>query len=204
MGIAERRERDRQEMRRLILEKATDLFLRDGFENVSIRKIAEQIEYSPATVYLYFKDKDEILYALHTEGFERLYALQKEVLSIADPVERLREHGRRYVSFGLKFPEYYELMFIMSSLGKVIEEKDEWSVGFRSYDRLRQDVKACMDARRIPQTDPEAATFALWSLVHGMVSLIIRKRCVMIPEEQLDNVVEAALGFAMETLQGGT
>jgi AcrR family transcriptional regulator len=85
MGIAERRESDKQRMRGRILEAAMKLFLKEGFERVTIRAIAKAIEYSPATIYLYFKDKNEILYALQTIGFEKLYKEQQDVLKIKDP-----------------------------------------------------------------------------------------------------------------------
>ena len=77
MGIKERKENEKSEMKELILKTAMKLFLDKGFNNITIRNIAEKIEYSPATIYLYFKNKDEILYTLRREGFENLYELQK-------------------------------------------------------------------------------------------------------------------------------
>ena len=200
MGTAERRERDRQEMRRLILETAKKLFLKDGFENVTIRKIADKMEYSPATVYLYFKDKAEILYALHTEGFEKLYAEQKKTLSIQDPWQRLRAGGEVYLKFALENKEYYDLMFIMSDTGRLISEKKEWSIGQRSYDVLRDAVRDCIEAGYLQEVDVEVASFTLWSLVHGIVSLIIRNRC-MVPTEQLPFVISGVLEFAMQGIK---
>ncbi|HYQ86264.1 MAG TPA: helix-turn-helix domain-containing protein, partial [Bacteroidota bacterium] len=70
MTVAARKMREKEEMKTLVLETAMKLFLDEGFGNVSIRRIAENIDYSPATIYLYFKDKDEILFALHSAGFE--------------------------------------------------------------------------------------------------------------------------------------
>jgi AcrR family transcriptional regulator len=99
MGIAERRENDRQKMRGLILDTAMKLFFKEGFEHVTIRAIAQAIEYSPATLYLYFKDKNDILYALQTMGFDKLYGKQREVLTIKDPRKRLRQMGRVYIEF---------------------------------------------------------------------------------------------------------
>ena len=69
MGISDRKEREKEEMRRRILESAKKLFLELGYEKTSVRAIAEDIEYSPATIYLYFKDKNELLFALHQEAF---------------------------------------------------------------------------------------------------------------------------------------
>src|SRR5918995_1571884 len=69
MGIKERQERDREAVRRAILDAARELFVAEGFQNVSIRKIAERIEYSPAAIYSYFPSKDDIFFALAEEGF---------------------------------------------------------------------------------------------------------------------------------------
>ena len=72
MGILERKEREREDMRRLILNAARELFLEQGYEKTSIRNIADVIEYSPATIYLYYKDKNELFFALHEEAFLKL------------------------------------------------------------------------------------------------------------------------------------
>ena len=74
MGIKERQERDREAVSRAILDAARELFVAEGYGNVSIRKIAERIEYSPAALYGYFPSKDDIFYALAEEGFRLLYA----------------------------------------------------------------------------------------------------------------------------------
>lgn len=187
-------------MRSLILEAAKRLFLKDGFENVTIRNIADKIEYSPATVYLYFKDKDEILYALHTEGFEKLFAEQQKTLSISDPWQRLRAGGEVYIKFALENREYYDLMFIMTETGRIISKKEDWGVGQRSYDVLRNAVRDCIEAGYLPRVDIEVASFALWSLVHGMASLVIRDRC-MIPVEQIPFVISGALEFSLQGIR---
>ena len=73
MGIKERQERDREAVRRSILDAARELFVSEGYRNVSIRKIAEKIEYSPAAIYGYFPSKDDIFYELAEEGFHLLH-----------------------------------------------------------------------------------------------------------------------------------
>ena len=72
MGILERKERDRVEMRERIIDVAIEMFVKEGYEKTSIRNIAEKIEYSPATIYLYYKDKDELLYDVQAQAFEKL------------------------------------------------------------------------------------------------------------------------------------
>ncbi len=205
MGIKERKELEKQEMRKLILETAMKLFLEKGIENITLRNIAEQIEYSPATIYLYFKDKDEIIYTLHKDGFEELYRWQQKTLSIKDPLERLHKHAEMYVSFALENPEYYDLMFIERAPFRTIKEmkcKDgmNWEIGMRSYDLLRKNIEDCMNEGYLQKTNIDVACFSLWSYVHGIVSLIIRDRCSMFPEEQRRLLVKGALDFMQENM----
>lgn len=195
MGIAERKEREKTQMRALILETAMHLFLEKGYEKVTLRGIAKEIEYSPATIYLYFRDKNEILFALHNEGFERFYRFQQTILTIDDPWQRLRRHLRVYMSFALENPEYYDLMFIMHGPAKKIKADPHWGVGMRSFDFLKDNIRECVEAGYFPETDLDVAAFAIWSFTHGMASLIIRQRCGMIPEEALSAVVEGAIEF---------
>ncbi|NJD76060.1 MAG: TetR/AcrR family transcriptional regulator [Candidatus Methanoperedens sp.] len=205
MGIKERKELEKQEMRKLILDTAMKLFLEKGLENVTIRHIAEKIEYSPATIYLYFKDKDDIIYTLHREGFEQLYKLQQTTLSIRDPLERLRKQGEVYVSFAMENPEYYDLMFIMRGpVRKIkemkIKEMKEWDIGSRSFEFLRQNIKECMEAGLFPEADLDVAAFSVWAYAHGIVSLIIRDRCMMFPEDKIRHIVDEALDFMFGTM----
>ena len=205
MGIKERKELEKQEMRKLILDTAMKLFLEKGIENITLRNIAEKIEYSPATIYLYFKDKDELIYTLHREGFEKLYGWQQKILSIKDPLKRLHKHAQMYVSFALENPEYYDLMFIERAPFRTIKEmkcKDgmNWEIGMRSYDLLRKNIEDCMNEGYFQKTNIDVACFSLWSYVHGIVSLIIRDRCSMFPEEQRRLLVKGALDFMEENM----
>ncbi len=204
MGTAERKERDKQEMRRLILETAKRLFIEEGFEKVTLRRIAEAIEYSVGTLYLYFSDKDEMLYALHSEGFEELYRRQQRVLALADPLERLRQHVRIYLTFALEQPETYDLMFIMRSPAKKIQQEQGWTVGVRSYQALEENVKECLEAGLLKHTTPQVAAFALWSQVHGIASLIIRGRCILVSQEDISALANNAVDFVLAHLETRT
>lgn len=204
MGIAERKKREKQGMRKRILEAAMKLFLKEGFGRITMRRIAQEIEYSPATIYLHFRNKDDILYALHSEGFEELYRRQQAILTIKDPLKRLRRHGEVYLSFALEKPEYYDLMFIMRNPARKIREEKAWEIGRRSYEFLRKNVDECMKAGVLPKANPDAAAFSLWAHVHGIASLIIRGRCIMFPEEHMDSIIKGALDFSMKNVLGNT
>jgi len=191
VNTAERRERDRQEMRRQILDAAMALFIDQGVEKVSVRGIAHMIGYSPGTIYLYFKDKDDIFYHLHEEGFSRLIEVQKDTMTEADPAQRLRLMGKAYIQFAIQNPEYYELMFIIRSPIKQVDTV--WNCGMESLDCLRQTIQANIDSGQLKGVDAEMATFAMWSAVHGLASLLLRGRFKMVPEENIEGLIEGVM-----------
>src|ERR671918_1739285 len=116
MGIKERQERDREAVRRAILDAARDLFTMEGYRHVSIRRIAERIEYSPAAIYSYFPSKDDIFFALTEEGFRLLAAHLTPATSVTDPLERLRRGLWAFYDFSKTHSEYFELMFVDRSV----------------------------------------------------------------------------------------
>src|SRR5688572_7024617 len=115
MGIKERQVRDREAVRRAILDAARELFVSEGYQNVSIRKIAERIEYSPAAIYGYFPSKDDIFFALAEEGFRLLgdpgAAHNQAKLEGLAPLDRVRTVFWRLYEFSRDQPQYFALMF---------------------------------------------------------------------------------------------
>ena len=197
MGSAERKERDRQEMREMILSAATRLFIKEGFEHGTIRRIADEIEYSPATVYLYFKDKDAILCALQDVGFQELFRRQQVLHAIKDPAEKLRVCGKIYLDFAMENKELYDLMFIMRAPMNAFQSPEEWTVGRNTYEVLKDIVHECVREGYIKTDDPQIACFSLWALMHGVVSIFIRERAPMIPKEHQTHVIDKILDFSM-------
>src|SRR3954467_1907167 len=130
MGIKERQERDREAVRRSILDAARDLFVAEGFENVSIRKIAERIEYSPAAIYGYFPSKDDIFFALAEEGFHLLgqplegAAARHAALA---PLDRIRATFWHLYEFSCEQPQYFALMFVDRSVPRIVREYDRFT-----------------------------------------------------------------------------
>ena len=105
MGSIERRERQKENLRREILDAAREMFIDEGYEAVSMRKIANRIEYSPTTIYLYFKDKSELFNQLCEETFAQLaQRLENLHRKHSDPLDYLRAGLRCYIDFGLKNP----------------------------------------------------------------------------------------------------
>ncbi len=196
MGTTERRDREKKEMRRNILDTAMALFIEEGYDQVSIRRIAEKIEYSPATIYLYFKDRNEILYCLHEEGFHELLRLQQEVMNIGDPILRLLKLGEVYVQFAMENREYYNLMFIMK--GPMHKVEKEWDCGFGAFNNLRKTVQDCKDVDYIKYANVDVVAFSMWAHMHGMCSLIIRDRLPMFDESQLSDLIKGVFEFIEE------
>src|SRR5512141_2817541 len=125
MGIKERHGREREAVRRAILDAARELFVTEGYANVSIRKIAERIEYSPAAIYGYFPSKDDIFFALAAEGFRLLFSYGDgiDVAASADPADPLRQMFWRYYQVSKEHPEYFALMFLDRSVPRI---RDHW------------------------------------------------------------------------------
>lgn len=195
MSVKERKKRQQTEMREAILSAALKLFSDEGLENMTMRKIAERIEYSVGTLYLYFKDKDEIFFELHTRGFSEFYKRQLSVQDIKDPVERLTEHGIAYIQFAIDNPEYYDLMFISRAPAKIIKKNKDWECGVRTYDLLKQNIMQAKESGKFKNVDLEVAAFSLWAFVHGIASLYIRDRIMIFPAESLRQIIAGSLGF---------
>jgi len=176
MGIVERREREKEEMRKLILETSLKLFVQLGFENVSMRTIADAIEYSVGTLYLYFKDKDEIFFSLFKQGFEMFYHRQQKLATIEDSLERMKQHAKEYIQFAFENPALYEIMFVLKSHMKHVENENDIQVSNASFQALVSNVQECMDNGYFVKTDVYAAALYIWGTVHGIVTLIQAKR----------------------------
>lgn len=202
MTIAKRKERQKEELRGKILEAAKALFIERGFEETSIRNIAEKIEYSPTTIYLYFKDKDDIFYALHQEGFVLLNQYLRALQNVQDPFERLKAICKAYITFALENREFYDLMFISRSPMNALTKDDEkWEEGNRAFGALIGTITECIQRGYFTGLDPEVLSFTCWSMVHGICSLEIRGRCSVISEANQENLPAKAGAVIIEILE---
>ena len=185
MGSQERRARERNATRERILAAARDLFVRDGFEKVTLRRIAEAIEYTPAALYVHFEDKRALMAALCEEDFGLLREAMRTGDAIEDPVERVRAIGAAYVDFALAHPHHYTFMFMTAwpapEEGESIDAVDETKMikhgnpDEDAYAFLRHAVAACIEQGRFkePYTDVGVVTQMCWASAHGVVSLFI-------------------------------
>jgi AcrR family transcriptional regulator len=204
MGIQERKEKQKLEIRKLILDASMKLFVEEGFDNVTIRRIAEIIEYSPTTIYLYFKDKDEIFYALHDIGFQKMQELNKDLVTINNPLLRLHKMGENYLEFGMSNPEFYNLMFVQEEpMNKITELGCDWNEGDAAISRLKETVAECMEKGYIDKGDAHLVSLSMWSFVHGLVSLAISERMEkFVPQkEMVMSVMKQSLNWLINNIE---
>jgi AcrR family transcriptional regulator len=177
MGLKERREREKENLRQEILDAARELFIAEGFQNVSMRKIADQIEYSPTTIYLYFKDKNDILMQICEDTFALLYHRMQEIEKQSQSAaECLRKGIKAYVEFGLEHPHHYEVTFIApiwKDLEKSEEYKYEGSMGERTFGYLRSIIAATVKEGSNKKGDIDTMSQTAWAAMHGLTSLLI-------------------------------
>jgi AcrR family transcriptional regulator len=176
MGVKERKLRQKKFLRQEILDAASELFVKEGYQNVSMRRIAEKIEYSPTTIYLYFKDKAELLENVCHETFALLSARLTRIMEQpGDPVEHLKRGLLAYIQFGLENPHHYRATFMMPIPEGFDREKYKKpdSPGMQAFDFLRRCVYDCIAANKFRIADPEIVSQTLWSGVHGITSLLI-------------------------------
>lgn len=174
VASSQRREHEKQELRQAILTAAGELFLERGYEHFSLRQVAERIGYSATTIYLYFKDKDDLLFTVVDEGFLRFgQQLSAAAASTDDPLARLDAMGQAYLDFGLRNKLHYQLMFMQRTDFLMKERPGEDQPRIDSFGVLQQAVQQALDAGALQPGDVKLYSDTLWSVVHGPVALAI-------------------------------
>lgn len=166
MGIKQRRERERQATQQAILQAALDIATEGAWESVTMRRLAERIEYSPSAIYKYFADKEAILLALLRQGFQQqLAALEHISAQAQNPSERLLQIAAAYWDFAWRHPTLYQLMF---DLQGTLHEVEEAKAVFLA---VRMAIEEWSQAQGVMMADLDAAVDILWATMHGLVVL---------------------------------
>jgi AcrR family transcriptional regulator len=177
VGSSQRKERQKAQLQQQILDAAKEITIRDGFAALTMRKIAEAIEYAPGTIYLYFESRDEIAIQLCRQGYRELFECLQPTANIADPRDRLRAIASAYTDFGLTNPATYRLIFMEdpkftnAALSQVpIDSAD--GAGMRSSQLLVK-VFDDMKVERKLSSDANSARLGeiFWTSLHGILSL---------------------------------
>jgi AcrR family transcriptional regulator len=201
MGIKERQERDREAVRRAILDAARDLFTTEGYRNVSIRKIAERIEYSPAAIYSYFPSKDDIFFALAEEGF-RLLGDPANCSQQLGPLERIRAIFWRIYHFSREHPQYFDLMFVDRSVPRIGREYERFAFVRETKRHLVGEIQRGIEAGVFPASvHPAVAVRLLMVGVLGVAVLSLSER--LAPGEDPDCLASDLIATTLAGLQTG-
>ena len=190
-------------MRHAILDAARDLFVSEGYRNVSIRKIAERIEYSPAAIYSYFPSKDDIFFALAEEGFRRLDAKVRSAGVHDDPLEDVRAAWWAYYEFSKEQREFFELMFVDRSVPQISEQWTGLAFVHQMLAFAAQRIQRCIDAGVFHRdTNAEVAMHLMWGALTGPA--VIGSGCRLAPGEDPDALARDVLELSLAGLCAGS
>jgi AcrR family transcriptional regulator len=196
MGSKQRRARAKEGLREEILDAARALFVKEGYESVSIRKIADKIEYAPGTLYLYFRDKAEILDRICEETFSKLLQKMKAIHDdTAPPLDKLRRGLRTYILFGLENPNHYVVTFVQAKIH--LESKSVFeTTGREAFACLRQGVQECVDAGELVSDDADELAQTMWAGIHGLTSVLIT--CTGFPFVEQNRLIDRMVHTLVE------
>ena len=170
MGITERRLRQKEEVRSSILATAWQMVKEEGWQSLSIRKMADAIEYSIPVIYDHFQNKEAIMLEFAKEGFQLLSKkIQKAKEKFHDPAEQLKTMADAYWNFAFKNKEHYQLMYGLNMPGCEIEKCFPERGNFRNL--VMEPITAIISKSKTPKVDPCLKYFTFWSILHGLISI---------------------------------
>jgi AcrR family transcriptional regulator len=176
MGVKEKRHRYKEDFRREILSSARDLFIDVGYENFSMRRLAEKIDYSPTTIYHYLKNKDDLLLAICEEVAEQFMTRLRHIRSLqSNPLEALRQAMLYLLEFAFGNPNQYKVFFLTrpNVYGTQEEFMTRESMARNSYFEFRGIVQACIKAGKLRRMDIDVLTQVLATAPHGLISMTL-------------------------------
>lgn len=201
MGVKERHGREREATTKAILDAARELFVAEGYQSVSIRKIAEKIEYSPAAIYSYFPSKDDIFFALAEEGFRMLLDRTHEPPGL-DPLDDVRQAFLWFYEFSKAHPEHYALMFVDRSVPRISRDWERFGFVHEMQHQAAGVIQRAIDAGIFPKTmDARAALLVLVAAVHGAAAMRLCDR--LAHAESGDALAHDTLEAAIAGLRAG-
>jgi len=179
MASKERRERNREDLRRKILEAAQQIITTEGFGALSMRKLADRIEYSPASIYLHFRSREHIAQELGEVGFGQLFsAMSAAAGREKDATDRMRAAAMAYIFFGTSHPETYRLIltgdseYMTAAFAEATQEATQDSAASRFYLLLIEIAEEGTSAGRYKaNASAEEIAKMVWAAIHGIVSL---------------------------------
>ncbi len=196
MGIKERKEREKDQRRELIINAAKEIMAEEGLDNLSIRKIANRIEYSPAIIYHYFKDKDEIVTQLMTAGYKKIVdAISSSLSPGGEPEDVLRRMTRQYIEVALQMSDEFKTIQLDSSPG-VLEYTASLFKGAAAQKPalkiLYQCLKGLHKDKDLSDNWFELTAQVMTTTTFGLIVKLILEKDV-VSEEQKERLIEHAI-----------
>lgn len=193
MGVAERKERERENKRELIIQAAEDIMLSEGIQAISIRKIASKLEYSPALVYHYFQDKEDIINHVVRQSYKRiLESLHSSFHDHAAPEQNLVQGLKAYIHTTLSYPEAYQYIMLSES-PEVLEHTSVLEEGVshkkEAFGLLCEKLKLLGDNKSIDEQILELKAQAVWTAVFGLI-LRLKVEAKRISKEQKNKLID--------------
>ena len=199
MGITERRLRQKEETKSKILATAWQMARDEGWHSVSIRKIAEAIEYSVPVIYDHFENKEAILHEFSKEGFRLLAKkVQQAKEKYKNPADQLKAIADAYWNFAFKNKKHFQLMYGMGMVGCEIEKCFPERAGFRNL--VTEPIQAIISKSRKPNANPCLKYYTFWSIIHGLIS-IRNMRNAGVSEEVNKMVLDDAIDGFIKNLE---
>ena len=205
MGTAERRERERLALQKKIIDAGRDILVNEGQAALTMRRLADEIEYTPGALYAHFADKDALVRAICEPDFLAFGARFATAQKIAEPVERLRELARVYARFALEHPAQYKVLFVLDALPNVkhdgvVERGNPEQDAYAVLELAVEEAIAAGHFRSLADR-PQLVAQSLWAAMHGVVSIEIRRTEDMpIAFEAIDLRVETMCSVMMAGL----
>lgn len=206
MGVAERKEREKAARREAILEAARECFFRDGFEATTISQIAEKVELSTGTLYLYFKNKEEIYVSILEEGLEILYTLMKgSEQTGATPSELLEGYADAYYRFYTEHGEYFDIMFFLRRPDRRIELEGDLEEKLESQTTNCLGLVESAIEKGIKEGDfrtvsPYEASRVMWATMNGIM-VLHEQRTEEITRQILPRLIQGATGLLLDGIR---
>lgn len=205
MGINERKQKEKDKLRQKILNTAKDILIEKGLGKLTMRAVAERIDYSPTTIYLYFKNKEELTFHLLEYSYQILVeALQEgEKQTYSNSIERLKAGLTLYIKNGLKYSNFYKIMTT-----PIIDFKDpemalkEGTMNKKAFSILQEGVEICIKNNELKPGDPFNTAKMLWVAIHGVTILLID--ACNFPWGDIDQFIKNYVDFLIRGLKGGT
>lgn len=185
-----------------IVEISKELLLKDGFSKISMRKIAKRADVTATSIYLYFKNKDELLLALIEESIQNLNRMLVDALDPqAGPIEQLEALAMAYTSYAFDNPQEYEIIYMVRPEEMPKYPKEKFQQVRKTYEILADIIQRGKEKELFDVEDPLISAYTLWAQIHGVVSVVLNKRLdTRIPRELfLDQAIDHIIqGFVIQ------